>query len=44
MRKPKPVEFSPQALLDLEEIADFIAEDNPLAAERCVDRLVATAK
>lgn len=44
MRKPRRVEFSPQALLDLEEIADFIAEDNPDAAERWVERLTTTAE
>lgn len=33
------VEFSDEARRDLEEIAAFIARDNPLAAERWVDRL-----
>jgi toxin ParE1/3/4 len=34
------VEFSPEALSDLEEIAVFIARDSPSPAERWVDRLV----
>jgi toxin ParE1/3/4 len=38
------VELSPQALLDLEDIADYIARDNPSAALRWVDRLVARAQ
>ena len=44
MPKRRKVEFSPQAVLDLEDIADFIAEDNPRAAEAWVDRLVETAE
>ena len=44
MPKRRKVEFSPQAVLDLEDIADFIAEDNPQAAEAWVDRLVETAE
>ena len=38
------VELSPQALLDLEDISDFIARDSPRAALQWVDRLVARAK
>ena len=38
------VELAPQALLDLEDIADFIARDNPNAALRWVDRLVDCAQ
>jgi len=41
--KPLKVEFSPTALLDLEDIADYIAADNPVSAERWVDRLVEAA-
>lgn len=36
-------EFSPVALADLEEIADFIARDDPKAAENWVERLVQIA-
>ena len=38
-----PVELSPLAAIDLEEIAAYIAEDDPIAAERWVERLVARA-
>ena len=44
MPKPLKVEFSPTALLDLEDIADYIAKDNPIAAEQWVDKLVAAAE
>ncbi len=40
MPKPLKVEFSPTALFDLEDIADYIAQDNPTAAELWVDKLV----
>ena len=43
MPKPLKVEFSPTALFDLEDIADYIAKDNPVAAEQWVDRLIAAA-
>jgi addiction module RelE/StbE family toxin len=42
--KPLKVEFSPTALFDLEDIADYIAQDNPIAAELWVDKLVETAQ
>jgi toxin ParE1/3/4 len=38
------VEFSPTALFDLEDIADYIAQDNPSAAEQWVDKLVQAAR
>ena len=38
------VELSLQALLDLEDIADFISRDDPRAAVRWVDRLVGRAR
>jgi addiction module RelE/StbE family toxin len=38
------VEFSPAALYDLEDIADYIAQDNPIAAEQWVDKLMAAAQ
>lgn len=38
------VELSPQALLDVEDIADFIGRDDPRAAMRFVDRLVLRAR
>jgi toxin ParE1/3/4 len=41
--KPLKVEFAPTALFDLEDIAEYIAQDNPIAAEQLVDRLVAAA-
>ena len=44
MPKPPKVEFSPAALLDLEDIADYIAHDNPIAAEQWVDKLVTTVE
>ena len=44
MPKPLKVEFSPTALFDLEDIANYIARDNPIAAERWVDKLVAAAE
>src|SRR5688500_1209917 len=37
-------EFSPQALRDLEAIALYVAQDDPLAAERWVDKLVDRAE
>jgi toxin ParE1/3/4 len=42
--KSLKVEFSPAALLDLEDITDYIAQDGPIAAERRVDKLVAAAE
>jgi toxin ParE1/3/4 len=42
--KPLKVEFSPTALFDLEDIADYIAKDNPIAAEQWVEKLVAAAE
>jgi toxin ParE1/3/4 len=36
--------FSPEALADLEEIGDFIARDDPAAASRWIERLVARAE
>jgi addiction module RelE/StbE family toxin len=42
--KPLKVEFSPTALFDLEDIADYIAQDNPVAAEQWVDKLVEAAE
>jgi len=44
MAKPLKVEFSPTALLDLEDIAEYIAEDNPAAAEEWVLKLVEAAE
>jgi toxin ParE1/3/4 len=41
--KPLKVEFSPTALSDLEDIADYIARDNPIVAEQWVDKLVEAA-
>jgi toxin ParE1/3/4 len=41
--KPLKVEFSPTALFDLEDIADYIAKDNPVAAEQWVGTLIAAA-
>jgi len=38
------VEFSPQAEADIEEIALFIARDNPLAAEVWVQKLIVAAE
>ena len=32
------LEISPKAAADIEEIGDYIAEDNPVAAEALVDR------
>jgi addiction module RelE/StbE family toxin len=37
-------EFSPVALADLEEIALYIARDNPRAAEQWIDRLIDRAE
>jgi toxin ParE1/3/4 len=42
--RPLKVEFSPTALSDLEDIADYIARDNPIAAEQWVDKLVEAAE
>ncbi len=39
-----PVELSPHAVLDLEEIAAHIAADDPAAAERSVIRLAMRAR
>ena len=44
MTKPLKVDFSPTALFDLEDIADYIAQDDPAAAERWVGKLVAAAE
>lgn len=44
MPKRLKVEFSPAALFDLEDIADYIAQDSPLAAEQWVDKLMAAAE
>lgn len=44
MPKLLKVEFSPTALSDLEDIADYIARDNPIAAEQWVDKLVQAAQ
>ena len=38
------VEFSPEAMDDLEEIARYIARDDPEAALKWVDRLVDRAE
>ena len=38
------VEFSPTALFDLEDVADYIAQDNPIGAELWVDKLVEAAQ
>jgi plasmid stabilization system protein ParE len=32
--------FHPDALLDLEDIRDFIAEDSPAAADQIIDELI----
>ncbi len=37
-------DFSPTAIADLEEIGLYIARDNPLAAERWLDKLVDRAE
>jgi addiction module RelE/StbE family toxin len=37
-------DFSPTAIADLEEIASYIARDNPRAAEAWVDKLVDRAE
>jgi toxin ParE1/3/4 len=42
--KPLKVEFSPTALSDLEDIADYIARDDPIVAEQWVDKLVEAAE
>jgi addiction module RelE/StbE family toxin len=42
--KPRKVEYSPTALFDLEDIADYIARDNPVAPEQWVDKLIAAAE
>src|SRR5262245_4373405 len=41
---PLAVEFSPQAEGDLEDIALYIARDNPLAAEAWVQKLMVAAE
>jgi addiction module RelE/StbE family toxin len=38
------VEFSPEAQADLDEIADFIARDDPDAAESWIERLIDRAE
>ncbi|MFO0755860.1 MAG: type II toxin-antitoxin system RelE/ParE family toxin [Byssovorax sp.] len=38
------VDLSPEAIADLEEIACYIARDNPRAAETWVDRLIDRAE
>jgi toxin ParE1/3/4 len=38
------VEFSPEAEADLEDIALYIARDNPLAAEAWVQKLIVAAE
>ena len=35
----KPVEFSPRAIIDLEKIGDYIAEDNPCRAVSFIQEL-----
>jgi len=42
--EPLAVEFSPNAQADLEEIALYIARDDPLAAEAWVQKLIVTAE
>ena len=42
--KELAVEFSPQAEADLEQIALYIARDNPLAAEAWVQKLIVAAE
>lgn len=42
--RARPVVWTDRALLDLEAIGDFIAADNPRAAERWVEALMATAE
>jgi plasmid stabilization system protein ParE len=37
-------EFSPLAVADLQEIGDYIAQDNPLRAETFVDELIDQAE
>ena len=44
MPKPLKVELSPAALFHLEDIADYIAQDDPVATEQRVDTLVAAAQ
>ena len=34
-------DFHPEALIDLDEIREYIAEDNPAAADRMIDELEA---
>ena len=41
MKRPKPVGYTPRALADLEEIHDYIAEQNPMNAARFIDELEA---
>lgn len=35
-------DFHPEALIDLDEIREYIAEDNPVAADRVIDEFEAT--
>ena len=37
------LEWSPEARLDLRDLADFIARDNPRAADEVEDRILAAA-
>ena len=39
MRAPRRLRLSPRAAADLEEIADYIARDNPVRAATFVDEL-----
>ena len=39
-----PLEWSPEAVADLEEIASFIARDNPIAADAWIEKLIARAE
>jgi toxin ParE1/3/4 len=38
------LEWSPEAVADLEDIAAFIARDNPVAAEAWIDKQIARAE
>lgn len=41
---PKPLVWTDRATADLEEIGEYIALDDPVAAERWVELLLATAQ
>lgn len=43
MKRPKPVNYTPRALADLEEIHDYIAEQNPMNAARFIDQIEASS-